>query len=438
MILPPQAEPTRCDIPALHASIAAPSVLQRERQALYQLAAELLEPGNVQALDPDVIDSPMARHHIGEALAGRASFTRSQLVGISAVATDEPSRDEPSGAEGLRVAARPEANTLLAGALDMVAAELDRQRAASGQPELLTEADGARFTFAQRLLHEGLALARSVSPELIEDLLAHVALIGVVDTQRTGRLGSASPRTFPGLILLGSSRSSIEVAEALIHEGAHQKLFDLAITHDLLNDTSDRCAPFHPPWAEKKRRWPLEQTLAACHAYACLAKFAQDISMTLEAVGVDADSLLPVASARSEIIGDWLQDKSDYLGTDAHALLVGLLGRPMRTRCSAQNPANTLATDFIIDPGLQLRRCGSPNRVLVGRPSRPPQLYWVSEDAAALLEFLSHKPLNEIVDTFAQRWRISRLDAADRFNALLGDLCTSGVLTQRGNGGSNK
>jgi hypothetical protein len=37
------------------------------------------------------------------------------------------------------------------------------------------------------------------------------------------------------------------IAEKLVHEGAHQKLFDLAITHDLLTADFDRCPPFHPP-----------------------------------------------------------------------------------------------------------------------------------------------------------------------------------------------
>ena len=43
----------------------------------------------------------------------------------------------------------------------------------------------------------------------------------------SGRLGSASAREFPGLVLFPEPQTALEVAEALIHEGAHQKFFDL-------------------------------------------------------------------------------------------------------------------------------------------------------------------------------------------------------------------
>ncbi|MGH4022247.1 MAG: aKG-HExxH-type peptide beta-hydroxylase, partial [Pseudonocardiaceae bacterium] len=349
-----------------------------------------------------------------------------ELVGINAVAGDAG-----GGAEQLRVASRPAANVLLAGALDTVGAQLDRQQAAIGPLGLLTESDGERFASALAVLRDGVALARSVSPELVDDVLAHVALVGILDPQHGGRLASASSRWFPGLVLLESPQSSIEVAEALVHEGAHQKLFDLAITHDLLDADSDRCPTFHPPWAPEGRFWPLEQTLAAGHAYACLACFAHDSGVTVGRREVPDGSLLPVASERCEIIGRWLLDRGDHLGPDAHALLEGLLGRRPRTaRTTSDSPTGT-AVDYVVDPGLEFRRGCSPDRVLVGRPSRPPQLYWVSEDAAALLELLGHKPLDDAVDTFAQRWCVSQFDAGERLAALLSELSASGLVTSK-------
>lgn len=396
---------------------------------MYQLAVELLEPGGPQELDLDVIDSPLARHHIGDALAGRTSLVRSALVGISAVAATS------GGAGDLRVVSRPEANTLLAGALDTVGAELRRQQAESGPPGLLTTADGERFNSALAVLRAGVALARSLSPDLIEDLLAHVALVGVIDPQCAGRLASASPRTFPGLVLLKGPQSIIEVAEALVHEGAHQKLFDLAITHDLLNVNSDRCPPFHPPWAPKERRWPLEQTLAAWHAYVCLAWFAHDAGVTPEACLLGPDSLLPVAAERSRILGQWLLDKGDHLGADALMLLDGLIGRRPRTAHLPASCSSAVAADYVIDTPLKFRRCGSPDRVLVGYPSRPPQFYWVSDDAAAVLELLPHKSLDDVAHTFAQRWQVQQPDATNRLTALLSDLYVSGLVTMRDTAG---
>ncbi|MGB7795816.1 MAG: HEXXH motif-containing putative peptide modification protein [Pseudonocardiaceae bacterium] len=422
------AGPIQCDIPALHAEIATSSSLKRERRALYQFAAELLRgdcPHVLDVLDPDVIDSPLARNSIGDALGGRTTLPSAQLVGISAVA------GMGGCSQDLPVASRPEANNLLAGALNIVGAELRRQQAAFAPPELLTEADGESFTSALAVVREGVALARLVSPELTDDLLAHVALVGVIAPRRADQLISASPRAFPGLILLKNPRSNIEVAEALVHEGAHQKLFDLAITHDLLNADSDRCSPFHPPWAPMERLWPLEQALAAWHAYSCLACFGHDAEVRTAAHAIGAGSLLPVASERSKILGQWLLDKGDYLGTDAHMLLGGLIGRRPHTTRTTGSYSSAVAVDYVVNTPLKFRHCGSPDRVLVGRPLQPPQLYWLSNDAAVLLELLGKKSFDEAIPTFAQRWRIQRLDAAHRLIALLADLIASGLVITR-------
>lgn len=423
------AGPPRCDIPTLHAAIAPSSTLHVERRTLYQLATDLLEGSCSRVLDRDIIDSPLARRQIGDALAGRSRLVRSQLVGISELAAAD------SAAQDLPVVSRSEANTLLADALDDIGAQLEGQHETSGPPRLLTKVDGKTFTSALAVLRDGVALARSISPELIEDLLMHVALVGILDPQRTGGMASGSFRTFPGLLLLESPRSTIEVAEALVHEGAHQKLFDLAITRDLLTIDSDQCAPFHPPWAQEDRFWPLETTLAACHAYACLARFWQDAGVTLETRAVGPGSLLPVASERSEIIGRWLLDKGDHLGTDAHILLEGLLGRRPRTARTTGGCSGPVTADYVIDTGLEFRRCDSVDRVLVGRRSQPPQLYWISNDAATLLELLERKSIDEIIHAFAQRWRVPQSDVADRLTMLLRDLYVSGLVKIRDTAG---
>jgi hypothetical protein len=415
--------PAGCDIPALHATIASSSALHEQRRTLYQLAADLLEVDGPRVLQRDIIDSPLTRQQIGDALAGRSRLSCSGLVAVSALAA----ADAP--AHGLQVVARPEANTLLADALAEVGAELARQRAPFTRPRLLTKIDGSRFTAALAALHDGIALARVISPELVEDLLTHVALVGMLDPHRAGGLSSGSSRTFPGLVLLGSGRSSIDVAEALVHEGAHQKLFDLGITHDLLTIDSERCAPFHPPWTPADRFWSLETTLAACHAYACLARFSQDAGVPAGMRMVGPGSLLPVANDRSEIIGQWLLDNGGYLGNDAHTLLAGLFGRRPRIAPTGDIPSVAVAADYVIDDELVFRRCSSSDRVLVARPSLPPQLYWISADAAALLEFLRHKPFEEVIDTFTQRWKVPRWEVSERLTRLLSCLSASGLVT---------
>jgi hypothetical protein len=434
MTTPPLPSFAACDVPAIHAAIAAPSTLQRERRALYQLAAELLdaellEQGDPQVLDLDVIDSPLARHRIGAALAGHADLVCSTLVGISAMVASG------SAAHDLQVVSRSKANILLAAALRTVGAELGSQQAAFGPPVLLTETDGERFISARNILRDGVALARSVSPELINDLLGHIALVGFIDPQVAGRLISASPRTYPGLVLLKAPRSSIEVAEALVHEGAHQKFFDLAITHDLLAADSDRCPPFHPPWVPTERCWALEQTLAACHAYACLARFGHEAGITAQAHLLGPESLLPVASERSKILGHWLVDQGNYLGNDAHTLLDGLIGLRPHASPTIKSCSGAAAVDYVIDAALEFRRCGSPDRVLVGRLSQPPQLYWVSDDAAKVLELLTHDSLDDVARTFAQRWNIQPFDATDRLIGLLSDLYVTGLVKIRDTAG---
>jgi hypothetical protein len=356
----------RCDIPALHAAIAPSSALHGERCALYQLATNLLEGDCPQALARDIIDSPLARNQIGNALAGRSQLASSRLIGISALAATD------SAAHGLPVASRPEANSLLTDALDDIGAELERQRDTSARPRLLTKVDGDRFTSALTVLRNGVVLARSISPDLIDDLFTHVALIGILDPHHSGGLTSGSSRSFPGLVFLESPRSSIEVAEALVHESAHQKLFDLGITHDLLTIDSDRCPPFHPPWAPEDRLWSLETTLAACHAYACLAKFEQDAGVASGIRAVNPGSLLPLAHERRDYIGQWLIANGDYLGSDANTLLAGLLGRRPRTARTGAKCSDALATGYVIDAELVFHHCIASGRVLVGRRSRPP------------------------------------------------------------------
>ncbi|MDQ3150982.1 MAG: PqqD family peptide modification chaperone, partial [Actinomycetota bacterium] len=161
----------------------------------------------------------------------------------------------------------------------------------------------------------------------------------------------------------------------------------------------------------------------------CLAKFAHDSGATTGRRPVADGSLLPVASERCEIIGQWLLERGGYLRTDAHTLLERLLGRWPRTAAAAEDGPTGTAFDYAASAPLEFRRCASPDRVLVGRLSSVPRLYWVNEDAALLLELLGHTPVDDIVDTFAHRWSMTPPDATHRLSALLSDLSASGLVT---------
>lgn len=370
---------TTRDIPSVHAAIAPVGVLTGARRALYQLAWELLGPGAGAAVElgTDVLDNPVARGRLGAALGTGEPVAADELPPLGAV-VGEGGRI-PAGPVELAVASSAGAGELLAGALSAVGAELARLGQDGGGPRLLTEASGAAFPAALGLVREGVALARSTSPELLDDLLPHIGLLGIIDPAGAGRLGSASTRHYPGLVLIPAPGSASEVAEALVHEGAHQKFFDLAITGRMLTAESDRCPPFEVCWPPAGRCWPMEQTLAAAHAYACLARFAADAGSAGGLHAFGPDSLLPVAAERGRLLGDWLLDRGEWLGVDAHTLLAGLHGRrPAGGPCQAAPPTQAL------DAGWTVRRYGSgaggAGRAVAGRRpvAGPPELYFVN------------------------------------------------------------
>lgn len=142
-----------------------------------------------------------------------------------------------------------------------------------------------------------------------------------------------------------------------------------------------------------------------------------------------------MASERSKILGQWLVDQGNYLGNDAHTLLDGLIGQRPHASPTIKSCSGAVASDYVIDAALEFRRCGSPDRVLVGRPSQPPQLYWVSDDAAKVLELLARDSLDDVACTFAQRWNVQPFDAADRLVGLLSDLYVTGLVKIRDTAG---
>jgi hypothetical protein len=75
---------------------------------------------------------------------------------------------------------------------------------------------------------------RTLPPCTLHAKINKEGLLVILDPATSGGLISASSRFFPGLILIDRPENPFNVAEALIHEGAPQKFFDLVITHDFL------------------------------------------------------------------------------------------------------------------------------------------------------------------------------------------------------------
>ncbi|MFD5829756.1 aKG-HExxH-type peptide beta-hydroxylase [Lentzea sp. NPDC060358] len=349
----------------VHAAIAPAQVLVDERRALYRLAAGLFAPG--AQLSDNLLDHPIARYEIGRALAGGGELDLALVRRAAAVRV----RDA-----GLPVVADPLAAELVEAPLRIVAPP-------GASPEPLTEADGERFEAALDVVAGGVRLLRRLVPEAADDLLAHVSMLVVLTRETSGGVVSASSRYVPGIVLIDEPSTPLEVAEALVHEGAHEKFFDLAITREFLDVRAEEAEEFENSWSHA--RWPLEQTFAAWHAYSCLAQFAQ--SCGDEQPG--PSSLLPVARERADEIGRWLLSHSGDLRPDARWLLGALTGQPAGTEPAARGRDLPMAhhVTFRALPDVRSERAGT-GRTVVGRPASPPEIFWLDADASRVLDLL--------------------------------------------------
>ncbi|KAA9166898.1 HEXXH motif domain-containing protein [Amycolatopsis acidicola] len=371
------------DATTVHAALAPASALLAERRTLYQLAVEVLAPGRPR-LSAEELDNPLFRFQVGEALAGRASFDPGAEFGLTDVTTELG-----SGQARLKLVSGAAASERFAAGMKVIHAQ-------GGQPgpppRLLTEEAGKPFHDSLRIAEAGLAKAREISPALAEDLLPHTDLLAVLDPSTSGGLVSASSRLFPGLILIDRPECPYDVAEALIHEGAHQKFFDLAITHDFLGADIARDRIFHPSWSGAK--WPVEQVIAAFHAYACLAQFAEDVARSGETSELGANSLLRTARERETEIGRWLLDAEDALEIDARWLLRTFLREDtesIRPKASADMAPNGR---YVLNPLVKMARMAGTGRVLLAQPGNPPSLHWIDGEAVDVVDRLEAHPLS--------------------------------------------
>lgn len=366
------------DATEVHAALAPADALLAERRALYQLAVELFAPGT-PALPDHRLDNPLFRFRVGEALADRIPFDPNAHDDLDDVVTE---LDGP-----LKVASGADANARLAHALGVI----HGQSGAPGRPpRVLTEADGESFQDAMGLVETGLARLRAVSPGLARDLLPHTALVVILDPETSNGLVSASSRLFPGMILIDRPSCPYDVAEALVHEGAHQKFFDLAITHDFLAaEMHDRV--FTPSWSGA--HWPLEQVIAAFHAYALLAQFAEDVTSSGDRDQLGRNSLLSFARTRETEIGHWLLGAEESLECDARWLLRTFLRQDNHLVRVPESKNSVADGRYELKPFVRMARMAT-GRVLLASPGHPPQLLWLNDNAADVVNRLGQEPLS--------------------------------------------
>lgn len=353
------------EIVAAHARLAVPSDLVEQRRLVYSVVAELVCPTAPRPLTvPDVLDSPVARAGLGAAMATGCTVSATDLIPLSALSDRRWAVAVRDGS--IPVSVTPAAPAALGAALDRVAVEIGQVAGEATRPALLTVADADRLVPALGTIGAGVALAEAAVPGLWADLLPHLGLLAVVEND--GRLGSASVREFPGLVVVPAPGSAGEAAEALVHEGAHQKIFDLAATRDLLPSSAGSCPRFAPPWHADGVAWPLEQALAAWHAYLCLAALERG-DRHRRTNPVPTGSLLPVAEERAVVLCAWLGEQRGHLGGDARRMLADLGGVPAVAEPVAPVHAGRLPA------GARLRRRHG-DRALYGVDGRHPEVFW--------------------------------------------------------------
>jgi len=343
-----------------------PAIILDRRQGLYEFALEILGrrlPGvtsaaeEIGALHPPeraaVLDDPVIRVHIHEALGrlqrdelGAPDYLERFFAQLSA--------EGWQAADGAPLErAIPQARRL--GDDDAwiwTASQKDSAIVSNFEARFsheflehhdrtLSERDGGLLVADERLdrlLDEGYELLCQLLPGLAASVLAHVRLVAFMRVQTPdAAVQSGSIRAIPGAIFLSPAhlKTPWAVAEAVLHECTHNKLFDLYLTRLILEAGYDcrDARTVHARWNKstlmQRNQWPLDQALSACHVYVHLAVFDQAVRE--QAAGlvdrfgpVDTSSVMksPAALERATYLVDELATH-DYggLGPDGRALV---------------------------------------------------------------------------------------------------------------------
>jgi hypothetical protein len=180
-----------------------------------------------------------------------------------------------------------------------------------------------------RNLRQGIALLRELFPLLTPSILRHIDVIALVSTEpargeagppggnplSTDPLISCSSDTSPGVVFVNPSvlTSPWYIAETILHEGLHSKLYDVMATHNLLrpNYTTEEAAKLHPLWHMSSESWDVHRSLFGMHVYAHLALFFQRVARSFDALAPRFGPL--------HVINVWLSmrrslDRAHFLG----------------------------------------------------------------------------------------------------------------------------
>lgn len=406
-----------------HAALSSTATLLSARRAVYQLAAEglgLLDGPPAAGSDvPPAVDNPLFRNavHMGLTSVGASEDRQGRLhrwpLGGWFL---------EFGTRRIPVLSAHDADTLLTDVLSALT---------SDPVSFLTEGDGSRFDAAFATLQQGVALAGAASPAIAADVLAHVSLVAVLRRDDpVVPVVSASLREFPGMLVLVEPRHAHEAAEAVMHEAAHSRFFDMAIVHDLLPPDCDVLEHWEPSWRPGVR-WPVEQVVAALHAYSVLSEFADDLRSSGRNVPPWENTLLPHAAERAREIGDWVDGRLAMLGRDASAFVNGLRGQPAARDLRPTKPAaDAHGLGLRVLDGLRVTSVDGGGAVAsVGIPAR---LFVLGSDSglvlSSLIEHEQDDPIRAAVTAYSRRRRVSRGEAAEAVRGILASLSAMSLV----------
>jgi predicted O-methyltransferase YrrM len=199
-------------------------------------------------------------------------------------------------------------------------------------PVAPTEAEQAQVMRGIRLLEELL-------PDLAPSALSHAHTLALVPSVgRWTNVASCSQFDLGGTIFLGrSSLAPWWVAEHLLHEALHQKLYDFRHGHTLLaadvaHETSlSVCALWNPPRLHNANRWNVHRVFAAFHVYAHLTLFAMVAEQREDELAGEYGSMSDTVDSlrsfeRAWYLGERLkQDCWELLGTAGRQMVEWLL-----------------------------------------------------------------------------------------------------------------
>ena len=132
-------------------------------------------------------------------------------------------------------------------------------------------------------IHDALALLETVSPDLSAGVLGHLKVVVLVGGEHA--FESASDRRLPraGYINRAACADPLRLAEALIHEATHQKLYDLQLLYTLYAPgyRPEFSPTVRPAWHPADTVWSIDRTLAAAHVYVHLTRMFDEMSRGL-------------------------------------------------------------------------------------------------------------------------------------------------------------